>query len=319
MGTATLEANLLQQLVEISLEPLFQKFLDVIKAYKFMDTRWCMEILRGYGIVPHMACLLTYYWKKKQIVPKEGILLGELFGTEIGVMQGYLASPVIFNIFVGVLVQAVLAEVFGPQEAHHGLGWAAGERNLVFYADNVRIAEWHHTWFQDALKVTVAILGTAGLDTILENTKAMVCTPGFIWVKWSKEAYKSRATVEGETFREKKGIRISCSECGLTVAASSQKHHTARQNRVSAPQTIWFDEGGGEPTTYVVSLPWVLNMVKCPVTGCTAVAHSVGRLRKHFMYRHFCSRVAVVQEGKETMPRCDLCGMHMRLGRLINN
>ena len=56
-----------------------------------------------------------------------------------------------------------------------------------------------------------------------------------------------------------------------------------------------FDEVGGGPTTYVVSFPKVLQEVRFPVPGCPAMAHSAGRLRKHFMYRHFRSKVMVFQ------------------------
>ena len=41
---------------------------------------------------------------------------------------------------------------------------------------------------------------------------------------------------------------------------------------------------GGEPVTYVIFFPWVLKTVKCPVTGFTAVLHSTGRIKEHFMY-----------------------------------
>ena len=37
----------------------------------------------------------------------------------------------------------------------------------------------------------------------------------------------------------------------------------------------------------------------------------MGTIRKIFMYRHFISKVAVVQEEKDPLPRCDLCGMQM--------
>ena len=47
------------------------------------------------------------------------------------------------------------------------------------------------------------------------------------------------------------------------------------------------------------------------------MAHSTGRLRKHFMFCHFRSKVAVVQKGKDPLPRCDLCGMHMPAGHII--
>ena len=55
---------------------------------------------------------------------------------------------------------------------------------------------------------------------------------------------------------------------------------------------------GGEPTTYVFSFPRVMKMLKCLVPGCPAVEHSADRLCDHFIYQHFRSRVAVVQEEK---------------------
>ena len=42
MGTATLEANLEQQLEGITHDPLFQVFLDVRKEYDSLDSRRCM-------------------------------------------------------------------------------------------------------------------------------------------------------------------------------------------------------------------------------------------------------------------------------------
>ena len=69
----------------------------------------------------------------------------------------------------------------------------------------------------------------------------------------------------------------------------------------------------------MVSFPKVLQEVICTVPGCPVVAHSAGRLRENFMFRHFRSKVAVVQEGKEPLPRCEFCGMHMLTGWLIRH
>ena len=69
----------------------------------------------------------------------------------------------------------------------------------------------------------------------------------------------------------------------------------------------------------MVSFSRVLQELKCPVTGCLAVAHSVGRHREHFMYCHFRSKEAVFQEGEEPLPCRDLCGMHMPAGWLIKH
>ena len=72
----------------------------------------------------------------------------------------------------------------------------------------------------------------------------MICTPGFIWDKWSKAAYKSRATEEGATFRESNRESVIFSECVVTVAAASLKGHMKRHHVRSVPQTREVEMGG---------------------------------------------------------------------------
>ena len=99
----------------------------------------------------------------------------------------------IFNIVVDSVVGATLEVVCPPQEERHGMGWATGERNLIFYTDDGRIGGRYQIWFQDALTVSVAMFQLMVLETNMEKTKYLVCTPGYIWVKWSWVAYKRRA------------------------------------------------------------------------------------------------------------------------------
>ena len=126
-------------------------------------------------------------------------------------------------------------------------------------------------------------------------------------------------TGDGETFRERKKTRVSCTLCGVTMAASYLNTHVSRSHGICFSLTRGVDEVGGGPSIYLVSFPRVLQEVKCPVTGRPVVAHSAGRLRKHFMYRHFRFKVAVVQEVAEPLPHCDLCGMHMPEWQIIRN
>ena len=44
------------------------------------------------------------------------------------------------------------------------MGWAVGERNVIFYADNVRILGKDHKWVQGALSVTVEMFWRMGLE-----------------------------------------------------------------------------------------------------------------------------------------------------------
>ena len=49
------------------------------------------------------------------------------------------------------------------------MGWAAGERNLVFYVDDRWIELTDYIWVQDALTVTVAIFKRLGFETNTEK------------------------------------------------------------------------------------------------------------------------------------------------------
>ena len=74
---------------------------------------------------------------------------------------------------------------------------------------------------------------------------------------------------------------------------------------------------GRGSTTYVVSFPRILKLVDCPLPGCPEKAGSAGRMWEHFMYRHFRLKVVVLQEGRDSLPQCNMCGLHMPTGRLI--
>ena len=145
----------------------------------------------------------------------------------------------------------------------------------------------------------------------------MVCTPCFIWGEWGGESYKRRVMGERATFRERNRLQVSCAEHDVTMAQLYIKQHMASLHGVCVPQPRGVNDKGELPTTYVVSLPRILPLVRCPVPGCPAVVHTAGRMRENFMFQHFWSQIAVVQEGKESLPRCDLRGMHMPAGRLI--
>ena len=60
------------------------------------------------------------------------------------------------------------------------------------------------------LRVTGAMFRRLVMETNLKNSNTMVCTPGYIWGKWGKHAYKIWSTGEVETYRERKRLWVSC-------------------------------------------------------------------------------------------------------------
>ena len=103
---------------------------------------------------------------------------------------------------------------------------------------------------QTSLKKMVRIFEKIVLYTNLNNTKAVICNPGFIWGKQRAEAYKRRATGEGPTFQERKKTWLSCKKCGETMAASSLRHHLERAHGRVLPQVRGVDVGGGGLEVY---------------------------------------------------------------------
>ena len=84
---------------------------------------------------------------------------------------------------VDVLVRAVMLEVCRPQEAHNRLGWVEGEHTIVSHANDGRISVHNLIWVQTTLPAVVMMFERVELQKNLGKTKAMVYTPGFIWVQ----------------------------------------------------------------------------------------------------------------------------------------
>ena len=110
-----MEEKLAQKLAGIAHEPLFQVFLDVLKAYDSLDRGRCMEVLRGYKMGQKMARLIVHHWDKLMFIPKVKRLLGTPFVMGRGVTQVYPASPMTINIVVDAVVRETLELVCGPQ------------------------------------------------------------------------------------------------------------------------------------------------------------------------------------------------------------
>ena len=79
------------------------------------------------------------------------------------------------------------------------------------------------------------------------------------------------------------------------------------------------DVGGGGMEVYKVSSPWILKLLECLVEVCLAKTKTPGRLRENFMFCHWKSKVAILQEVPEPLPRCNQCGMHIQAARLFKH
>ena len=60
-GTATIEANIAQELAYLEEVALYATFIDLQKAYDAMDRERCLLLLKGYGVGPNMLRLIKHF------------------------------------------------------------------------------------------------------------------------------------------------------------------------------------------------------------------------------------------------------------------
>ena len=90
------------------------------------------------------------------------------------------------------------------------------------------------------------------------------------------------------------------------MAESSLSNNMEITHEMSLDQTWEVETGGGGSDTYVVYLPRVLTLVVCTVEWLPARGQKLGRLREHFMYRHWKAQVSILQGGgvpPDTVPK----------------
>ena len=76
--------------------------------------------------------------------------------------------------------------------------------------------------------------------------------------------------------------RVQGNDVGILLTSPYGK---VTWNSLATEQGV--DIGGGVPETYVVSFLWVLKLVDFPVDECPERVKNQGRLREHFIYRHW--------------------------------
>lgn len=69
-GTAYLESKMLQQLMAMREEFLYDIFLDLNKSYDALDRNLCLDILAAYVLGPQSLHLLRNYWNRLTMVDR---------------------------------------------------------------------------------------------------------------------------------------------------------------------------------------------------------------------------------------------------------
>ena len=165
------------------------------------------------------------------MVARAGGYYGKVFKGEIGVTQGDLLSPTIFNVVVDTVVQHWVAGVISDAEAREDLEQEGQHQAVLFYSDNGMVASSDPLWLQGAFNTLVGLFDRVGLRENVRKTVGMVCHPWQAAGNLSMEAYGRRFTGVGHTYRERLKGPVACGECGELLVAGSLLSHLMTQHR----------------------------------------------------------------------------------------
>ena len=100
---------------------------------------------------------------------------GAAFKGDIGVTQGDLLYPIIFNVVVDAMVHHCVAVMVECAEERGEHGQEVRHQNALFYTENSMVASSDTRWIQGEFSTLVGLFDRVGLHNNSGKTVGMVC------------------------------------------------------------------------------------------------------------------------------------------------
>ena len=110
-------------------------FIDNVEAFDCVDHHKLWKILQMTGIPDHLTCLLRNLYAGKEATVTTGHGTTDWFQIRIGVHQGFILSPCLFNLYAEYIMKDA-----GLDEAQTGTKISGRNISNLKYADN--ITQW---------------------------------------------------------------------------------------------------------------------------------------------------------------------------------
>ena len=166
---------------------LFHNFIDFKKAFDrvWHDGLW--KTMRDFGIDERLVKVIKALYTNSSSAVLLNNQLGEFFRTTVGVRQGCLISPVLFNLFLERIMQETLQD--------HQTSISIGGRPLcnLRFADDIDLMGGTNGELQDLTNKLVDRAGAYGMEVSTEKSKVMVNSTNTI---------SANITMNGETLEE---------------------------------------------------------------------------------------------------------------------
>jgi hypothetical protein len=178
----------------------------------------------------------------------------------------------------------------------------------IFYVNDAYLASRNPDFLQRVLNIIVNLFARVGLETNVQKTQTMICTPGRMRIKLPEDSYARMhggMTLAGEW----ESWMVVCCQCNALVQASSLRRHLAEQHDIY--QAVVVPEDYLEPQAGVryQAYPKRNGKIPCPVPECPGELRDGWMLSLHFWYLYPFDRVIVPSESY--FPWCKQCWMQI--------
>ena len=201
-------------------QPMVSVFLDVTQAYDSVNREKIWTILQQAGVGTRMLRLLQSLYDDNVIVEWRGEVTSSAWQSSVGLRQGCLLSPLLFNIVLDTVFRSAmpLMKPFVVPTAEGPL-----DATLLAYADDMVINGFSTEDAQHNVRVLSEYLGDVGLVLSAKKTKAMRIPQEIVRPEgWKPETL---ASVTG-TLRQQRGAK--CAPHGEVTQATLRVDSTGR-------------------------------------------------------------------------------------------
>ena len=87
--------------------------MDLEKAYDTIDRHGMWQMLRVYGVGRKLLKAVSSFYVESRACVRVGKDVSELFPVNVGLRQGCMMSPWLFNVYMDGVVREVNVRVFG--------------------------------------------------------------------------------------------------------------------------------------------------------------------------------------------------------------
>ena len=119
---------------ESSRKNIYFCFIDYAKAFDCVDHSKLWKILKDMGTLDHLTCLLRNLYACHEATVRTGHGTTDWFQIGKGVLQGYILSPCLFNLYAEYIMRNA-----GVEEAQARIKIAGRNMNNLRYADDTTL------------------------------------------------------------------------------------------------------------------------------------------------------------------------------------